>query len=98
MNTASGPLWMQALIGALTPGHIKARREAEFADTMRRVCHEMIDDLEPNDRQHLGERIERANRRENLLDLRACLFDAISMRHGERIARERLTTLDLRCH
>ena len=96
MNTQTGPRWKQALISALSSTRTKARREAELADTMREVCHELIADLDPGQRIALGARIERAGERANLWELRACLFDAIAMHHGEQIARERLSALDSR--
>jgi hypothetical protein len=96
MNTATVPRWKQVLIGALNPGRTRARREAELADTMRSVCHELISDLGAGPRIVIGQRIEMATRRHDLWALRACLFDAISMQHGERVARERLAELDSR--
>ena len=96
MNTQAGPRWKQALISAFTSSRTKARREAELADTMREVCHELIADLDPGQRISLGQRIERASERHDIWELRACLFDAISMHHGEQVARERLSALDSR--
>ena len=96
MNPSTTPRWKQALISVLSSGRTKARREAELADTMRLVCHELIGDLEPGRRIVLGQRIERACERHDIWELRACLFDAISMQHGEQVARERLAELDSR--
>jgi hypothetical protein len=94
MTTQAPPRWKQALLSVLHPGRVKERRDSELADTMRTVCHELIADLPPYARLSIGERIEKAGRRKDLDTLRACLFDAISMQHGEQVARERLTALD----
>ena len=96
MNTQTTPRWKQALQSVLNPGRVKERREAELADTMRAVCHELIGDLPTGSRLSLGARIEHATKRNDLYTLRACLFDAISMQHGEQVARDRLSSLDSR--
>ena len=96
MTTQAPSRWKQALQSVLQPGLVKERREAELADTMRAVCHELISDLPIGARLSLGARIEQASKRKDLYTLRACLFDAISMQHGEQVARERLAALDLR--
>jgi hypothetical protein len=96
MNTVSEPRWKQALLSVFRSSSVKARREAELAETMREVCHALIGDLETGRRIALGVRIDRASERNDLWELRACLFDAISMQHGEQVARERLAELDSR--
>jgi hypothetical protein len=96
MNTQVTPRWKQALLSVLHPSRLRERREAELADTMRSVCHELIGDLPVISRVAIATRIELACRRHDLLTLRACLFDAISMQHGEQVARERLSSLDSR--
>ena len=95
MNTRP-PHWKLVLQSLLHPARARERREAALADTMRAVCHELISDLPVGPRLSLSARIENASRRPDLLTLRACLFDAISMQHGEQVARERLLDLDTR--
>jgi hypothetical protein len=96
MNTQAPPRWKLALQSVLHPTRARERREAELADTMRAVCRELIIDLPLAPRLALSARIEHASRRPDLWTLRACLFDAISMQHGEQVARERLLELDSR--
>jgi hypothetical protein len=96
MNTQVTPRWKQALLSVLHPNRVRERREAELADTMRSVCHELISDLPVVARVAIAARIDHAGRRHDLMTLRACLFDAISMQHGEQVARERLSSLDSR--
>lgn len=96
MNTQAPPRWKLALQSVLHPARTRERREAELADTMRTVCHELISDLPVGPRLALSARIENASHRPDLLTLRACMFDAISMQHGEQVARERLLDLDSR--
>jgi hypothetical protein len=94
MSSQAPPRWKLALQSVLKPALVKERRAAELADTMRAVCHELIADLPTGPRLTLGTRIELATRRNDLYTLRTCLFDAISMQHGEQVARERLASLD----
>jgi hypothetical protein len=96
MNTQDIPRWKQALQSVLNPGRVRERREAELAETMRTVCHELIGDLPLGSRLALSARIDIASKRHDLYSLRACMFDAISMQHGEQVARERLSSLDSR--
>ena len=96
MNTVTVPRWKQALLSVFHSSSVKARREAELAETMREVCHALIGDLEIGRRIALGMRIDQASERNDIWELRACLFDAISMQHGEQVARERLAELDSR--
>jgi hypothetical protein len=96
MNTVTVPRWKQALLSVFHSSSVKARREAELAETMREVCHALIGDLETGRRIALGMRIDQAGERSDVWELRACLFDAISMQHGEQVARERLAELDSR--
>ena len=96
MNTQATPRWKQALQSVLHPARAKERRDAELTVTMRAVCHELIADLPLHARLSISARIEMATRRNDVWSLRACLFDAISMQHGEQVARERLTSLDSR--
>ena len=96
MNTEIVPRWKQALLSVFHSSSVKARREAELAETMREVCHALIGDLEIGRRIALGMRIDQASERNDIWELRACLFDAISMQHGEQVARERLAELDSR--
>jgi hypothetical protein len=96
MNTQSTPRWKQALLSVIHPTREKQRRDAELTATMRSVCHELIADLPMHARLSISARIELATRRNDVWSLRACLFDAISMQHGEQVARERLSSLDSR--
>ena len=96
MNTASVPRWKQALLSVFRSDVVKARREAELAETMREVCHALIGDLDTGRRIKLSVRIDHASARNDIWELRACLFDAISLQHGEQVARERLAELDSR--
>jgi hypothetical protein len=96
MNTQAPPRWKQALQCVLNPSLVKERREAELAETMRTVCHELIGDLPTGPRLALSARIDHASKRHDLYTLRACMFDAISMQHGEQVARDRLSSLDSR--
>ncbi len=96
MNTPSTPRWKQALLSVIHPTREKQRRDAELAATLCAMCQELVTDLPLHARLSVTARIEMSTRRNDVWTLRACLFDAISMQHGERVARERLAWLDSR--
>ena len=96
MNPPSTTRWKQALRSVIHPAREKQRRDAELAATLRTMCQELVADLPLHARISITARIEISTRRNDVWSLRACLFDAISMQHGERVARERLASLDSR--
>ena len=74
-----------------------ARAEAEAVRAMRGLCLDLIVDLTPSQRAGLTLRIAQAREYDDLWHLRSSLFGAISLEHGERVARERLARFDTRC-
>src|SRR3990167_6976734 len=65
--------------------------EVEF---LRQLCRSLVQDLPTEPRCAPDLRILRARDRSGLWNLRSHLFGAVSLQHGEHVARERLQRLD----
>lgn len=63
-------------------------------DVMRRACIDLIDDIPPGQKHELLQAIGRLYSMQDLRALKPRLYDAVSILHGEREARERLAFLD----
>jgi hypothetical protein len=61
---------------------------------LKRLCLEMIRDVPPGQKHGLSCRISHLQRRRDLWFMRSSLFTAISLQHGEAIARQRIRQLD----
>lgn len=65
---------------------------------VRTLSLALVQDLPDDPRLSLDARILRARGLDELWNLRSQLFGAISLRHGEHVARERLQRLDAHWH
>lgn len=72
----------------------RARLEASGVAAMRRLCQDMIRDLGDEQQASLEVRIDRARDLDDFWHLRAHLFGAIALEHGERVAHERVRRFD----
>lgn len=71
-------------------GMIRAPR----IDQLRALCTELLDDVPGVDRATLLQCLERMRRVDDIPQLRAALFDVVSIFHGESVARVRIEALD----
>lgn len=99
MSTPTNPRWKRTLDHALrltrpAPG-ASAEDQADELEFLRALCHELVADLPQAQRHVIGVILLHARGRQDILRLRAQLFDAIAYAFGERIARERLLRLDI---
>ena len=67
---------------------------AERLAQLKRLCLDLIHDVPPGQKHSLVGRIDHAQRRRELWFLRSSLYRAISLQHGEQIARQRIRELD----
>ena len=67
---------------------------AERLAQLKRSCLEMISDVPPGQKHGLACRISHVQRRRHLWFMRASIYSAISLQHGEQIARQRIRQLD----
>lgn len=91
MSTTPASRWRRSLAEAL---HLRRRTEPVAIDTLRDLCRELVADLASDQQHALGQCIAHARSAEDIWHLRSRLFGAISLRHGEHVARERLRRLD----
>ena len=97
MQSSSDTRWKRALDSVLRLARLERSEpvddsgEVEF---LRQLCRSLVRDLPPPQRGPLELRIVRALDRSDLWNLRSHLFGAISLAHGEHVARERLQQLD----
>lgn len=63
-------------------------------DAAKRLCLELIDDVNPDRRNDLSRSILRARRREDVWALRSAVFGSVSLAYGELEARQRVARLD----
>jgi hypothetical protein len=102
MPSPSTSLWKQALWSVLK--FTRPEPPASSGDAERRVLAvrtlslALVQDLPDDPRLTLDARILRARDLDELWNLRSQLFGAISLRHGEHVARERLRRLDAHWH
>lgn len=82
------------LIETLSGRGRRSRAESARVEALRELCHDLIRDLGPGQQLALGLRIGQARAVADFWHLRAYLFGAISIEHGERVARERLQRFD----
>jgi hypothetical protein len=67
-------------------------------DVLRRTCIDLIDDIPPGQKHELLQAIGRLHSVQDLRGLKPRLYDAVSILHGEREARERLAFLEQQLH
>ncbi len=100
MPSHSDTRWKRALDSVLRFARlerierIEPPDESGEVDFLRRMCCSLVQDLPAPQRGPLELRILRSQHRANLWNLRSHLFGAISLAHGEHVARERLQQLD----
>jgi hypothetical protein len=98
MSSPIAPRWKRTLDHALRltrPAlRLHAPDESDELEYLRALCHELVSDLPQAQRHVIGVVLLHARGRQDILHLRAQLFDAISHQFGERVARERLQRLD----
>jgi hypothetical protein len=94
MTSASPWLRTRHLIARLWHQHRRAHAEMRRVQALRDHCHDMIRDLGPGLQMSLGLRIAHAQDANDIWHLRALLFGAIALEHGEREAEARLQHLD----
>lgn len=99
MSTPTAPRWKRTLGHALRLTRpalgLSAADEADELEVLRALCHELVADLPQAQRHVIGVILLHARGRQDILHLRAPLFDAVAHEFGERIARERLLRLDI---
>jgi hypothetical protein len=71
------------------------RRRAPDLAEVRRLCVELLADIPGVNRDGLVFRLEQMRRVDDMPHLRGALFDVVSHFHGESIARDRITVLDI---
>ncbi|WP_209384716.1 hypothetical protein [Rhizobacter sp. AJA081-3] len=97
MQSHSDTRWKRALDSVLRLARLERTElpdengEVEF---LRQLCRSLVQDLPAPQRGPLELRILRSHDRGDLWNLRSHLFGAISLAHGEHVARERLQQLD----
>jgi hypothetical protein len=67
---------------------------AERLAQLQHFCLDMIRDVPPGQKHCLACRISHVQRRRDLWFMRSSLFSAISIEHGEQVARQRIRQLD----
>ena len=65
-------------------------------EALRDCFHALVEDLDETLRPSLEARIDRARRVDDFWHLRSAVFSAVSLVHGESVARERLAGFDAR--
>ncbi len=66
----------------------------ERLSQLKRMCLDMIRDVPPGQKHGLACRISHVHRRRDLWFMRSSLFAALSLQHGEHVARQRIRQLD----
>jgi hypothetical protein len=67
---------------------------AERLAQLQHICLDLIKDVPPGQKHGLACRISHVQRRRDLWFMRGSLFSAISIQHGDQIARQRIRQLD----
>ena len=67
---------------------------AERLAQIQRICLDMIKDVPPGQKHGLACRICHVQRRRDLWFMRSSLFLALSLQHGDQVARQRIRQLD----
>jgi hypothetical protein len=70
------------------------RARAPDVNTLRALCLELLVDVPEARRNALLQRLEKMRRADDVWHVRSALFEAISLTHGEQVARDRLLVLD----
>jgi hypothetical protein len=99
MPSPSDSRWKRTLDSVLRLARLERSAPADESDDMeflRQLCRSLVQDLPAEPRCALDLRILRARDRSGLWNLRSHLFGAVSLQHGEHVARERLLRLDAR--
>jgi hypothetical protein len=97
MQSPSDTRWKRALDSVLRLARLERSEpvdESGEVEFLRQLCRSLVQDLPPPQRGPLELRIVRSHDRTDLWNLRSHLFGAISLAHGEHVARERLQQLD----
>lgn len=97
MPSPSDRRWKRALDSVLRLARRERSAPADECDDLeflRQLCRSLVQDLPAEPRCALELRILRARDRTDLWNLRSHLFGAVSLEHGEHVARERLQRLD----
>ncbi len=72
------------------------RTGAADVNSLRSLCLELLADVPAARRKALLQRLEKMRRADDVWHVRSALFEAISLSHGEQVARDRLAVLDER--
>lgn len=97
MSSHTDTRWKRALDSVLRLARLERTEppdESGEVEFLRRMCRSLVQDLPSPQRGPLELRILRSQDRADLWNLRSHLFGAISLAHGEHVARERLQQLD----
>jgi hypothetical protein len=97
MPSPSDTRWKRALDSVLRLARLERTEspdERGEVECLRQLCRSLVQDLPSPQRGPLELRILRSHDRADLWNLRSHLFGAISLAHGEHVARERLQQLD----
>jgi hypothetical protein len=97
MSSHSDSRWKRALDSVLRLARLERSGpldESAEVECIRQLCCSLVHDLPAAQRVPLETRIQRSHDRSDLWNLRSHLFGAISLQHGEHVARERLQQLD----
>lgn len=94
MSPASPWLRTRSFIARLCRPRRESPQESQRLQALREHCHGMIRDLGPGQQLALALRIAHAQDADDFWHLRACLFGAVALEHGEREADARLLDLD----
>ena len=97
MSSHSDTRWKRALDSVLRLARIERSEPPDLSgefEFLRQLCRSLVQDLPVAQRTPLELRIGRSHDRADLWNLRSHLFGAISLHHGEHVARERLQQLD----
>ena len=70
------------------------RASAPDVNRLRDLCMELLADVPAARRKALLQRLEKMRRADDIWHVRSALFEAISLTHGEQVARDRLAVLD----